>query len=131
MFLCKIKSMIDSLIGMFISIMGDVGFKGGLCIDGVIIGNINVEVGQFSVLVIFEYVKVVGEVCVVYLIVNGEIIGDVYFIELLELQFKVCIIGNVFYKVLEMYGGVLVFGKFSYDQQVEMLVLKLVVLLEV
>lgn len=125
MFTRKTKSTIDSLIGMSTSIKGDVGFKGGLRIDGSINGNINAESGQPSVLVISEHAKVVGEVRAAHLIVNGEIIGDVHSSELLELQPKARITGNVFYKALEMHGGALVSGKLSHDQAEEAPVLKL------
>lgn len=125
MFTRKTKSTIDSLIGMSTSITGDVGFKGGLRIDGAINGNINAESGQPSVLVISEHAKVVGEVRAAHLIVNGEIIGDVHSTELLELQPKARITGNVFYKALEMHGGALVSGKLSHDQQTETPMLKL------
>ncbi|MFJ3056477.1 polymer-forming cytoskeletal protein [Herbaspirillum sp. NPDC087042] len=125
MFTRKTKSTIDSLIGMSTSIKGDVGFKGGLRIDGSINGNINAESGQPSVLVISEHAKVVGEVHAAHLIVNGEIIGDVHSTELLELQPKARITGNVFYKALEMHGGALVSGKLSHDQAGETPVLKL------
>ncbi|MCH7891964.1 MAG: polymer-forming cytoskeletal protein [Gemmatimonadetes bacterium] len=50
---------------------------------------------------------------------GGEIVGDVHSSELLELQPKARITGNVFYKALEMHGGALVSGKLSHDQQVE------------
>ena len=125
MFTRKTKSTIDSLIGMTTTIKGDVGFKGGLRIDGNINGNINAESGEPSVLVISEHAKVVGEVRAAHLIVNGEIVGDVHSTELLELQPKARITGNVFYKALEMHGGALVSGKLSHDQQVETPVLKL------
>jgi len=125
MFTRKTKSTIDSLIGMSTSITGDVSFKGGLRIDGAITGNINAEAGQPSVLVISEHAKVVGEVRAAHLIVNGEIVGDVHSSELLELQPKARITGNVFYKALEMHGGALVSGKLSHDQQVETPLLKL------
>ncbi|KAF1037161.1 MAG: hypothetical protein GAK35_03963 [Herbaspirillum frisingense] len=125
MFTRKTKSTIDSLIGMSTSIKGDVGFKGGLRIDGQINGNINAESGQPSVLVISEHAKVVGEVHAAHLIVNGEITGDVHSTELLELQPKARITGNVFYKALEMHGGALVSGKLSHDQAGETPLLKL------
>lgn len=121
----KNKSTIDSLIGISTNIIGDVNFKGGLRIDGHIKGNINAEVGQPSVLVISEHAKIVGEVRAAHLIVNGEIIGDVHSAELLELQPKARITGDVYYKALEMHGGALVSGKLSHGQNEEVPVLKL------
>jgi len=123
----KSKGTIDSLIGVSTSIEGNVNFKGGLRIDGHIKGSINAEVGQPSVLVISEHAKIVGEIRAVHLIVNGEIIGDVHSVELLELQPKARITGDVYYKALEMHGGALVSGKLSHDQNEELPLLKLAV----
>ncbi|MBB3214592.1 cytoskeletal protein CcmA (bactofilin family) [Herbaspirillum sp. Sphag1AN] len=123
----KSKSTIDSLIGASTNIQGDVNFKGGLRIDGQIKGNINAEQGQPSVLVISEHAKIIGEIRAVHVIVNGEIVGDVHSVELLELQPKARITGNVYYKALEMHGGALVSGKLSHDQNEELPLLKLAV----
>jgi cytoskeletal protein CcmA (bactofilin family) len=123
----KSKNTIDSLIGASTNIQGDVNFKGGLRIDGQIKGNINAEQGQPSVLVISEHAKISGEIRAVHVIVNGEIIGDVHSVELLELQPKARITGNVYYKALEMHGGALVSGKLSHDQNEELPLLKLAV----
>lgn len=126
MFNRKNKSTIESLIGVATSIKGDVRFKGGLRIDGQVTGNLSTESDQQpSVLVISEQAKIVGEIRAVHLIVNGEIIGDVYSTELLELQPKARITGNVYYKALEMHGGALVSGKLSHGQLAEQPLLKL------
>jgi cytoskeletal protein CcmA (bactofilin family) len=91
-----------------------VQFNGGLRIDGQVIGNLTTETDKPSVLVISEHAKITGEVRAAHLIVNGEIIGDVYTTELLELQPKARITGNVYYKALEMHGGALVSGQLSH-----------------
>ena|SRR5450830_302467 len=114
MFGRKNKSTIDSLIGVATSIKGDVQFKGGLRIDGHVVGNLTAEPEKPSVLVISEHAKITGEVRATHLIVNGEIIGDVYSTDLLELQPKARITGNVYYKALEMHGGALVSGQLSH-----------------
>lgn len=119
MFGRKSKGTIDSLIGISTNIQGDVNFKGGLRIDGLIKGSINAESGQPSVLVISEHAKIIGEIRAVHVIVNGEIIGDVHSAELLELQPKARITGDVYYKALEMHGGALVSGKLSHGQTTE------------
>ncbi|MDY7546474.1 polymer-forming cytoskeletal protein [Glaciimonas sp. CA11.2] len=119
MFNRKAKSTIDSLIGAMTSIHGDVHFKGGLRIDGHIKGNILAEEGLSSMLVISEKAKVEGEIRVAHLVVNGEIVGNVYSSELLELQPKARITGDVSYKVLEMHSGALVTGKLTHDQVTE------------
>jgi len=112
----KSKSTIDSLIGICTNIEGNVHFKGGLRIDGHVKGNVIADVEEPSMLVISEHAKVEGEVRVAHLVVNGEIVGPVYSSELLELQPRARITGDVYYKALEMHGGALVAGKLSHEQ---------------
>lgn len=120
----KARNTIDSLIGMSTSIEGNVHFKGGLRIDGQVKGNVIAEAEQASILVISEHAKVEGEIRAAHLIVNGEVVGPVYSSELLELQPKARITGDVCYRALEMYGGALVSGKLTHEL-VEEPVLKL------
>jgi cytoskeletal protein CcmA (bactofilin family) len=112
----KTKSTIDSLIGISTTIEGNVHFTGGLRIDGHVKGNVIADNEVPSMLVISEFAKVEGEVRVSHLVVNGEITGPVYSSELLELQPKARITGDVYYKALEMHGGALVAGKLTHDQ---------------
>lgn len=112
----KTKSTIDSLIGISTSIEGNVHFKGGLRIDGQVKGNVIADPENPSMLVISENAKVEGEVRVAHLVVNGEIVGPVHSSELLELEPKARITGDVHYKALEMHGGALVSGKLTHDQ---------------
>lgn len=112
----KTKGTIDSLIGISTSIEGNVNFKGGLRIDGNVKGNVIADTNEPSMLVISEHARVEGEVRVAHLVVNGEIVGPVFSSELLELQPKARITGDVFYKALEMHGGALVAGKLTHDQ---------------
>jgi cytoskeletal protein CcmA (bactofilin family) len=112
----KTKSTIDSLIGISTKIEGNVNFKGGLRIDGHVKGNVVADTDEDSMLVISEHAKVEGEVRVAHLVVNGEIVGTVHSTELLELQPRARITGDVYYKALEMHGGALVSGKLTHDQ---------------
>jgi len=112
----KTKGTIDSLIGISTKIEGNVHFQGGLRIDGEVKGNVIATGDEPSMLVISEHAKVEGEVRVAHLVVNGEIIGPVHSSELLELQPRARITGDVFYKALEMHGGAIVSGKLTHDQ---------------
>ena len=116
MFARNNKSTIDSLIGTATRIDGDVNFKGGLRIDGHVKGNVTAEAGTASMLVISEQARIEGEVRCAHLIVNGEINGPLHSSELLELQPKARINGDVSYKMLEMHGGAVVSGKLAHDQ---------------
>jgi cytoskeletal protein CcmA (bactofilin family) len=110
------KSEIDSLIGIAARIEGDLCFTGGLRIDGEVHGNVIAADGPDNVLIISEHARIEGEVRCANLIVNGYIAGPVYASELLELQPKGRIIGDVHYKLLEMHGGATVTGTLTHQQ---------------
>ena len=103
----KIKSSkIDTLIGDGVEFSGDIKFQGGLHLDGVINGNVSTADNvEGSVLVISERGRVEGDVYVSYAVINGEVIGNVYASEKLELSAKARISGNVEYNLLEMASG--------------------------
>lgn len=116
MFSRKVKNTIDSLIGVSTRIEGNLHFKGGLRIDGHVKGNVIAEAGASSMLVISEQARIDGEVSAGHIVVNGEINGPVFSSELIELQTKARIAGDVHYKALEMMNGALVTGKLTHEQ---------------
>jgi cytoskeletal protein CcmA (bactofilin family) len=110
------KSEIDSLVGISARIEGDLCFTGGLRIDGEVHGNVIAGDGAESVLIVSEHARIQGEVRCANLVVNGYIAGHVYSSELLELQPKGRIVGDVHYKLLEMHGGAMVTGQLTHQQ---------------
>jgi cytoskeletal protein CcmA (bactofilin family) len=105
---------IDSLIGLGTTITGDIRFKGGLRIDGHIIGNVIADGDGESMLVLSENAKVQGEVKAHHVVVNGTIEGPVSVDELIELQPKAKVSGNIRYNALEMHHGAVVEGTLSH-----------------
>ncbi len=101
---------IDSLIGVGTVITGDIRFKGGLRIDGQITGNVIAEGDGMSMLVLSENAKISGEVKAHHMVVNGLIEGPVTVDELIELQPKAKIHGDIRYNALEMHHGAEVNG---------------------
>ncbi len=102
---------IDTLIGQYTHIKGDVSFSGGLRIDGSVTGNINAGEDNKSVLTLSEKSVIEGEIRVPNLIVNGTITGNVYSSEHIELATNAKINGNVYYRLLEMVTGCQVNGQ--------------------
>lgn len=109
----KIKSSkIDTLIGDGVEINGDIKFNGGLHLDGVVVGNVSTAGdAEGAVLVISERGRVEGDVYVAYGVINGEVIGNVYASEKLELSTNARISGNVEYNLLEMASGAEINGQ--------------------
>lgn len=110
------KSEIDSLIGISARIQGDLCFTGGLRIDGEVHGNVVAADGPDNLLIVSEFARIEGEVRCANLIVNGFIAGPVFASDLLELQPKARIVGNVHYRLLEMQGGAAVTGTLTHQQ---------------
>ena len=102
---------IRSLIGEGMVVQGELRFTEGLRIDGEVHGDV-IAVGEGrSILVISENARVHGKVKASHVIINGEVRGPVVSDEMLELQPKARVTGDVRYAVLEMNPGALVDGE--------------------
>jgi cytoskeletal protein CcmA (bactofilin family) len=110
------KTEIDSLVGISARIEGNLCFTGGLRIDGEVHGDVVGSDGGENVLIVSEHARIEGDVHCGTLIVEGYIAGDVVATELLELQPKGRIIGNVHYKKLEMHSGATVAGTLTHQE---------------
>jgi len=102
---------LDTLIGQNTHIKGDISFSGGLRIDGSVTGNIQATGDTESALTLSEQGSLEGEIKVPNIIINGEIIGNVYASDHVELAEKAKIKGNVYYHLLEMAMGSKVNGQ--------------------
>ena len=113
MFGRKKQPPIRSLIGHGTQFKGNLTFNDGLRVDGHVIGSLMAVESSKSMVVISDDGVVHGEVHAGHVIVNGEVRGPVYASELLELQPKARVHGDVHYASLEMHQGAQVEGKLS------------------
>ena len=74
-------------------------------------------------LVISEQAKITGEVKAAHLVINGAIHGPVYATQLVELQPKAQVTGDVIYNAIEMHHGAVVAGTLKHSKQPEQLAL--------
>ena len=111
MFGKKKQPPIKSLIAQGTCIEVNLKFSDGLRIDGEVIGNIRASEGGSSILVVSELAVVSGSIYADHVIINGRVIGPVHASELLELQPKAKITGDVSYKALEMHQGAVISGQ--------------------
>ena len=79
--------------------------------EGRIHGKVIAEDGKPAVLTLAEQGRIEGEVQVPVVILNGELQGDVYASERVELAAKARVLGNVHYKVVEMRAGATLTGR--------------------
>jgi cytoskeletal protein CcmA (bactofilin family) len=118
---------IETLIGAGTRIEGNITFKGGMRIDGEVLGNVKEEAGQDSRLVIGENARIRGSVTCAHLIVNGQIDGPVTSTAQLELQARAKVLGDVDYLQIEMQPGAIVQGHLDHQASVKAVELKLAV----
>lgn len=111
MFGKKKQPPIRSLIASGSDIRGNLVFTDGLRIDGSVHGDIHANAEHPSLLVVSETAVVQGEIHADHVIINGRVNGPVYAAELLELQPKAHIEGDVHYKSLEMHQGAVISGQ--------------------
>jgi cytoskeletal protein CcmA (bactofilin family) len=111
MFGQKKPPQIRTLIGEGTVIAGELRFTDGLRIDGEVQGDVIAEGERRSILVISEKARITGKVKAGHVIVNGQINGPVLAEDLLELQPKAVIVGDVTYEVLEMHQGATIRGE--------------------
>ena len=102
---------IRSLIGEGMVVTGELRFTEGLRIDGEVQGDVIAIGDGRSILVISENARVHGKVKASHVIINGEVRGPVVSEEMLELQPKARVTGDIRYEILEMNPGALVDGE--------------------
>lgn len=106
------RASVDTLIGRRVKIIGDVHFSGGLYVEGEIKGAVvaQTDAGD-AVLSIAEEGRIEGEVRAPHVVINGQLSGDVYASERIELGPQAKVQGNVNYKVVEMAAGAMLTGR--------------------
>lgn len=101
---------IRTLIGEGTVITGEIRFTDGLRIDGEVRGDVTCSDDARSLLVISEKARILGKVRAGHVIINGCVEGPVVAEDLLELQPKARIVGDVRYEALEMHQGATIDG---------------------
>lgn len=100
----------DTLVGSNTRLVGDVHFEGGLHVDGEVEGN--VYAGEpHSALSLSERGRIVGEVHVPDVMLNGLVEGDVHATGNLDLGARARVEGDVYYNMIRMEAGATVNGK--------------------
>ncbi|MEK8087020.1 polymer-forming cytoskeletal protein [Aquabacterium sp. A3] len=111
MFGWKKSPPLRTLIGEGTVLSGEVRFTDGLRIDGEVQGNVTAVGDGRTLLVISEKARIRGKVRAGHVIINGAVEGPVRAEDLLELQPKARIVGDVHYESLEMHQGATIDGE--------------------
>ena len=99
------KPEIGTLIGAGTTLTGDVGFQGGMHVDGAVCGNVVGENGAATLFSLAGNGRVEGSVEASEVIVNGTVEGDVIARDRVELGPPARVPGNVIYGLVQMAIG--------------------------
>ena len=111
-------SRIDTLVGPNTMVYGDIKYAGGLHIEGVIKGNVIADNDDTSMLQLSEQGRIEGDVNVPYIILNGQVKGDVRSRIHIELLSRSQVNGSVYYNLIEMAIGAEVNGKLVHSVEI-------------
>lgn len=115
---------LDTMIGTSSEINGDIKFSGLLWVKGKVNGNVIAEDGSGAHLSLDKGGKIVGDISVPDLYIDGEVEGDVYATEHVELANNAQIKGNVYYNLLEMAMGASINGNLVHKPKGEIRLLE-------
>ena len=107
---------VSTIIGEGTVIHGDVGYSGGLHIDGKVVGNVTAENDLATTLTLSQLGSIHGSVSVPMVVIDGEVQGDVTAAERVQLVSNARITGNVQYNIIEMAVGAEVNGQLVRQQ---------------
>ena len=110
-------TVVDTLVGANTKVNGDVHFKGGCHVDGIVKGNVTADNESDSALSISEDGTVEGGVTVPYVVLHGIVRGDVFASQRVELGPTARVIGNVYYNLIEMAIGAEINGKLVHQPE--------------
>lgn len=118
------KMKLDTMIGPNTEINGDIKFSELLTVDGKINGNVTADDGSGASLKLFQGGRIVGDISVPDLYIDGEVEGDVYATDRVELANNAQIKGNVYYNLLEMAMGAAINGNLVHKPKEEIRLLE-------
>ena len=105
------KSRIDTLIGKGAQVHGDIGFVGGLHLDGHILGSVRSDGSKDATLTVSQSGAIEGTVEAANVLLEGTIKGDIHASGRVVLGATARVEGNLYYGIIEMALGAQIIGK--------------------
>ena len=101
---------VETLIGEQAEIQGDLRFAAGLHLDGCVKGRV-ISTDKGAELSVGASGLVEGDVYAPRIVLHGRVTGHVYASEHIKLGASAKVVGNLYYKTMEMAAGAKVMGQ--------------------
>lgn len=111
---------IDTLVGKDTEVSGNIVFRGGLLVEGVVHGSVSAAHDDpAATLTVGAGALIEGEVNVPRILLDGAVNGDVHSGDMVELAPNARVSGNIYYERIEMAMGAEVNGQLVHVQPAE------------
>jgi cytoskeletal protein CcmA (bactofilin family) len=98
------------LIGSGVRVEGNVTFTGVLHIQGAVLGDVSCDVDSNGTIVVGDSGIVTGTIRAPHIVVSGRIYGPVHSSESIEIRQGACVVGDAFYKEIDIHAGGVIEG---------------------
>jgi len=102
---------IDTLVGKGVQIQGDVGFVGGLHLDGSVTGTVSAELASEATLSVSQTGRISGSLMAPNVLLDGTVQGDIVASGRVALGPHARVEGDVLYGSIEIAAGAEVRGR--------------------
>jgi len=109
----------DTMIGAGMRVEGHLAFSGVLRIEGDALGDVSCEGDSGGMVVVGKTGNVAGRIRVPHIVVAGHVSGPLHSSESIEIQQGACVVGDVFYRAIDLHAGGVVEGSLTPNDAME------------
>lgn len=95
----------DTLIGADLSVEGNISSTGVLRIQGDVHGDVSCDPDSDGTIVVDKSGNITGAIKAPHIVVSGHVAGPLHSLESIEIQEGACVVGDAFYKELDIRAG--------------------------
>lgn len=99
------QSRTDTLIGADLRVEGNITSTGVLRIQGDVHGDVSCDVDSGGTIVVDKSGNITGTVKAPHIVVSGHVSGPLHSLESIEIQEGACVVGDAFYKEIDIHAG--------------------------
>lgn len=99
------QSRTDTLIGADLRVEGNITSTGILRIHGDVQGDVSCDADSGGTIVVGKSGNITGSVKAPHIVVSGHVSGPLHSAESIEIQEGACVVGDAFYKAIDIHAG--------------------------
>jgi cytoskeletal protein CcmA (bactofilin family) len=99
------QSRTDTLIGADLRVEGNITSTGVLRIQGDVQGDVSCDADSGGTIVVDKSGNITGAIKAPHIVVSGHVAGPLHSLESIEIQEGACVVGDAFYKEIDIQAG--------------------------